>query len=234
MSRKHHKLQDKPLKLLSLVPSPEQKQSANPFEPSPFRMAMRRVAVKLEDWSEQFEAWCDRPSRPEAPQPLSLTHRVQKLLGWSGQTTSLTVREAAPVPERSWDIAMGEVIDRIRDRAGHMQRALMTQARELTEWMAQHTQATQHELNSLRAQVEAQDHQLENLNTQLQDLRALVSSQQKVLMYMGKELDAVQGNEDNVRALTVSPRRPGNRSKKASKSKRRAPAETGQAPYLNA
>lgn len=234
MLKKHHKLQDKPLKLLSLVPSAEQKQAANPFEPSRLRMAMRRVAVKLEDWSEQFETWCDRPSRPEPAEPLSLTHRVQKLLGWSGQSTSLTVRDTVSVPERGWDLMMGEVIDRIRDRAGHMQRALMAQARELKEWMAQHSQATQHELNNLRAQVVAQDHQLHNLNTQLQDLRALVSSQQQVLMYMGKELDAVQGNDANVRALPSSPRRSGNRSKKASKPKRHAPAETGQAPYLNA
>jgi hypothetical protein len=126
---------------------------------------------------------------------------------------------------------MGEVIFRIRDRAGHVQRALVAQARELREWMAHHSHTTQTELNNLRARVVSQDTQLEHLQTQLQDLRALVSSQQQVLVYMGKELDMVQQAGNQVKP--GSTRRPGNRSKKAAKSKRRPP-ETGQAPYLNA
>jgi hypothetical protein len=233
MTRKQHKLQVKPVKLLCLVPSEQQKQAPNPFEPSPMRLAMRKVAVALEDWTERFESWCDRKKPVEAAAPLSLTQRVQHLIGWSGASSkSVAVREQSVVPERGWESAMGDVIFRIRDRAGHVQRALMAQARELKEWMAHHSQATQAELNGLRSQVATQETQLEHLQTQLKDLRALVSSQQQVLVYMGKELDSVQGAKDQVKALPAS--RPANRSKKAAKSKRRAPAEAGQAPYLNA
>ena len=233
MTRKQHKLQVKPVKLLCFVPSEEQKRAPNPFEPSAIRLAMRKVAVALEDWTERFESWCDRKKPVEAAAPVSLMQRVQHLIGWSGTSSkSVAVREQSLVPERGWESAMGEVIFRIKDRAGHVQRALMAQARELKEWMAQHSQATQAELNGLRARVATQETQLEHLQTQLKDLRALVSSQQQVLVYMGKELDSVQGGKDQVKALSA--RRPANPSKKAAKSKRRAPAETGQAPYLNA
>jgi hypothetical protein len=233
MTRKEFKLQAKPVKLLCLVPSEEQKPAANPFEPSPIRLALRKVAITLENWTERFENWCDRKTNAEPRQPGSLMQRVHRLIGWSGSsTTDVAVREHALEPGRRWESAMGEVIIRIRDRAGHVQRALVAQARELKEWMAHHSQATQTELDGLRARVVAQETQLEYLHTQLQDLRALVSSQQQVLVYMGKELDTVQhaGNQ-----LKPSPaRRSGNRSnKKAAKSKRRPP-ETGQAPYLNA
>jgi chromosome segregation ATPase len=233
MTRKEHKLQVKPVKLLCLVPSQEQKQAPNPFEPSPIRLALRNTAIALENWTERFENWCDRRTEAETKQqPLSLTQRVQRLIGWSGaSTTSVAVREQSLEPARGWESAMGEVIFRIRDRAGHVQRALMAQAREVKEWMAHHSHTTQTELNSLRARVVIQETQLEHLQTQLQDLRALVSSQQQVLVYMGKELDTVQHAGGQLK--TVPARRSGNRPKKASKSKRRPP-ETGQAPYLNA
>lgn len=233
MTRKEHKLQVKPVKLLCLVPSEHQRQAPNPFEPSRVRLAVRKAAIALENWTERFENWCERGIQPEQAKPLSLTQRVQRLIGWSGaSTTSVAVREESLDPERGWESAMGEVIFRIRDRAGHVQRALMAQARELKEWMAHHSQATQNELNSLRARVVTQETQLEHLQTQLHDLRALVSSQQQVLVYMGKELDSLHQDDSGLKAAPS--RRPGNRSKKASKSKRRPPAETGQAPYLNA
>jgi hypothetical protein len=233
MTRKEHKLQVKPVKLICLVPSEDQKQAPNPFEPSTIRLTLRKAAVALENWTERFENWCDRETRTTNERPaVSLVQRVQKLIGWSGtSTTSVAVREQSLEPARGWESAMGEVIFRIRDRAGHVQRALMAQARELKEWMAHHSHTTQTELNGLRARVVAQETQLEHLQTQLQDLRALVSSQQHVLVYMGKELDTVQQAGGQVKA--GSARRPGNRPKKAAKSKRRPP-ETGQAPYLNA
>jgi uncharacterized coiled-coil protein SlyX len=107
----------------------------------------------------------------------------------------------------------------------------MAQAHELKEWMAHHTVSTQNELNSLHEQVVTQDAQLQQLHTQLQDLRALVSSQQRVLVYMGKELDTVQEDSSAHRSI---PRKVGGRSKKSGKAKRHAPAEATQTPYLNA
>jgi hypothetical protein len=235
MTRREHKLQVKPVKLICLVPSEDQKQAPNPFEPSPIRLTLRKAAIALENWTERFENWCDRETRTgenRAVPAVSFAQRVQKLIGWSSRsTTSVAVREQSLEPARGWESAMGEVIFRIRDRAGHVQRALVAQARELREWMAHHSHTTQTELNNLRARVVSQDTQLEHLQTQLQDLRALVSSQQQVLVYMGKELDMVQQAGNQVKP--GSTRRPGNRSKKAAKSKRRPP-ETGQAPYLNA
>ena len=235
MTRKQLKLQSKPLNLLSLVPSQEQKQGPNPFEPSRLRLAMRKVAVAMEDMTERFETWCE--SKP-GTQILSLPQRVQRWIGKSESTTT-----ALAVPDRSlmhssrWELSVGEVIFRLRDRAGHVQRTLMAQAHELKEWMAQHTLSTQNELNSLHEQVVTQNAQLQQLHAQVQDLRALVSSQQRVLVYMGKELDTVQEGPSAHRPLTS--RKSGGRSKKSVKAKQRAPrvpaeAPQAQTPYLNA
>lgn len=230
MTRKQLKLQSKPLNLLSLVPSQEQKQGSNPFEPSPLRLAMRKVAVAMEDMTERFEAWCE-PS-PGTP-TLSLAQRMQRWIGKSEPSTmALTIPDQSLVHPSRWDLSVGEVIFRLRDRAGHVQRALMAQAHELKEWMAHHTLSTQNELSSLREQVVTQDAQLQQLHTQLQDLRALVSSQQRVLVYMGKELDTVQ--EDPSARHPIPSRKAGGRSKKSLKAKRRAPTEAAQTPYLNA
>ncbi len=229
MTRKQLKLQSKPLNLLSLVPTHEQKQGPNPFEPSRLRLAMRKVAVAMEDMTERFEAWCE--PRPETP-TLPLAQRMQCWIGRSEpSTTALTIPDQSPVNSSRWELSVGEVIFRLRDRAGHVQRALMAQAHELKEWMAHHTVSTQNELNSLREQVVTQDAQLQQLHIQLQDLRALVSSQQRVLVYMGKELDTVQEDSSAHRSI---PRKAASRSKKAVKAKRRVPAESAQTPYLNA
>jgi hypothetical protein len=232
MTRKQLKLQSKPLNLLSLVPSQEQKQSTNPFEPSRFRLAMRKVAVALEDMTERFEAWCEQ--RPRTPAP-SLAQRIQ---GWIGKpepsTTALTLSDRSLAHSSRWELSVGEVIFRLRDRAGHVQRALVAQAHELKEWMTHHTLSTQNELNILREQVGTQDAQLQQLHSQVQDLRALVSSQQRVLVYMGRELDTVQEKSSSHPSLPS--RKAVGRSKKSVKAKRRAPVEAGQpqTPYLNA
>ncbi|MET0514862.1 MAG: hypothetical protein ABW047_05975 [Nitrospiraceae bacterium] len=230
MTRKQLKLQSKPVNLLCLVPSQEQKQHPNPFEPSRLRMAMRKVAVTMEDMTERFEAWCEpTPGMPT----LSLAQRMQRWIGKSEpSTTALSIRNEQMMHSPRWELSVAEVIFRIRDRAGHVQRALMAQAHELKGWMAHHTLSTQNELNSLREQVVTQDAQLQQLQTQLQDLRALVSSQQRVLVYMGKELDTVQQEASTHRANPS--RKAGGRSKKSAKAKRRTPADVTQIPYLNA
>jgi len=192
-------------------------------------MAMRKVAVTMEDMTERFEAWCEpTPGTPV----LSLAEWMQRWIGKpEPSTTAVTIRNEQPVHSSRWELAVGEVIFRLRDRAGHVQRALMAQVHELKGWMAHHTLSTQNELNSLREQVVTQDVQLQQLHAQLQDLRALVSSQQRVLVYIGKELDTVQAESSAHRSIPS--RKAGGRSKKSGKVKRRAPAEA-QTPYLNA
>jgi len=192
-------------------------------------MAMRKVAVTMEDMTERFEAWCEpTPGTPV----LSLAEWMQRWIGKpEPSTTAVTIRNEQPVHSSRWELAVGEVIFRLRDRAGHVQRALMAQVHELKGWMAHHTLSTQNELNSLREQVVTQDVQLQQLHAQLQDLRALVSSQQRVLVYIGKELDTVQAESSAHRSIPS--RKAGGRSKKSGKAKRRAPAEA-QTPYLNA
>ena len=224
----------KPIHLLTFVPTKgQQKSGANPFAPSPLRATISKVFVKLEDLTERFEDWCQYGSSEErAVQPLG-----QRLSKWLGAPVArhaedTSVDESGLVPVRGREGSVGEVIFRIRDRAGYVQRALMAQARELKEWVVQHTQSTQAELDQLREQVSTQQAQVENLTAQLQDLRDLVTSQQQVLMYMGKDMDMDQPSSLDL-SLVPSRSLPF-RDKKSPRERRDAAAEATKTPYLNA
>ncbi len=233
MTRKQQRLAEKPVNLLTLAPDKGEKGGVNPFAPSPLRATISKVFVKLEDLTERFEDWCQYgPSEERAVQPLG--QRVSK---WLGAPVARHAEEASQaecglVPARRWEGSVGEVIFRLRDRAGYVQRVLTAQARELKEWVMQQTQSTQAEVDQLREQVSIQQAQVEDLTAQLQDLRALVTSQQQVLMYMGKDMDLAQ--PPGLELSLVPPRSLPYRDKKSSRDRRDAAAEATQTPYLNA
>ncbi|MBX3236758.1 MAG: hypothetical protein KF814_11450 [Nitrospiraceae bacterium] len=233
MTKKQQRLAEKPIQLLTLAPSEGKTPGPNPLLPSPVRTAVRNVFVKLEDLTERFEDWCHHGrSEERALEPVG-----QRVRHWLGAlpdryNEGSLPQESALVPSRRWEGSVGEVIFRIRDRAGYVQRALMAQAREIKEWMVQHTQATQAELSDLRGQVAAQRTQVEQLTAQLQDLRAIVASQQQVLVYMGKELDTTQPTETD--GKSIAGRVVVSRGKSGSLDRREASADASQTPYINA
>ena len=235
MKRKQQRLAEKPVHLLTLAPDKGEKGAVNPFAPSPLRAAIGKVFVNLEDMTERFEDWCqygNSDGRTEQP----IGQRVSK---WLGAPVARHIEhevqaEHGLVPARRWDGAVGDLIFRLRDRAGFVQRALTAQARELKDWVIHHTQSTQAELHELREQVSTQKVQMEELSSQLQDLRALVSSQQQVLMYMGKDMEMAPPAE--LELSLVPPRALPYRERdlKPSRERRDASADASQIPYLNA
>jgi hypothetical protein len=82
------------------------------------------------------------------------------------------------------------------------------------------------ELDQLRAQVATQGHELNRLASQVMELRALTMSQEQVLLYMGKERDAMQMPIVQVEAMAS--KKMVSRSKKLSKTKRVAPSRAVQ------
>lgn len=234
MTKKQQRLAEKPIQLLTFVPSEGKKPGPNPLLPSPVRTAVRNVFVKLEDLTERFEDWCHHGRREER----ALVPVGQRVRQWLGAlpdryTDGSLPAESALVPSRRWEGSVGDVIFRIRDRAGYVQRALMAQAREIKEWMVQHSQSTQAELDDLRGQVAAQRSQVEQLTAQLQDLRALVSSQQRVLVYMGQELDTA--HPPDMDEKSIQGRMVASRGKAAGSLDRRDVAtDASQTPYINA
>lgn len=235
MKRKHQRLAEKPVHLLTLAPDKGEKGAVNPFAPSPLRAAIGKVFVKLEDMTERFEDWCQYGnSEDRTEQPIG--QRVSK---WLGAPVARHIEhqveaEHGLVPARRWDGAVGDLIFRLRDRAGFVQRALTAQARELKDWVIHHTQSTQAELHELREQVSTQKVQMEELSSQLQDLRALVSSQQQVLMYMGKDMEMAPPAE--LELSLVPPRALPYRERdlKPSRERHDASTDASQIPYLNA
>lgn len=232
MTRKQQRLAEKPVNLLTFAPDKGEKGGVNPFVPSPLRATIGKVFVKLEDLTERFEDWCQHgPSEERAVQPW-----VQRVSKWLGAPVARHAEEASQaecglVPVRRWDGSVGEMIFRLRDRAGSVQRVLTAQARELKAWVIQQTQSTQAEVDQLREQVCTQQAQVEDLTAQLQDLRALVTSQQQVLMYMGKDMDLIQPSEAE---LSLVPSRSLPYRDKESSRDRREVAEAARSPYLNA
>jgi uncharacterized coiled-coil protein SlyX len=233
MTRKQQRLAEKPVNLLTVAPDKAEKGGVNPFAPSPVRAAISKIFVKLEDLTERFEDWCQH-ERPEEHAVQPWGHRMSKWLGASvaRHAEEASQAECGLVPSRRWDGSVGDVIFRLRDRAGYVQRVLSAQARELKEWVLQQTQSTQGEVDQLREQVSNQQAQVEELAAQLQDLRALVTSQQQVLMYMGKDMDLAQ--PPALELSLVPPRTLPYRDKKTSRDRREAAAEATQTPYLNA
>ncbi|HAP41998.1 MAG: hypothetical protein R3B11_01530 [Nitrospira sp.] len=235
MNRKQQRLAEKPVHLLTLAPDKGEKGAVNPFAPSPLRAAIGKVFVKLEDMTERFEDWCQYGSSEDrTEQPLG--QRVSK---WLGAPVARHIEhevqaEHGLVPARRWDGAVGDLIFRLRDRAGFVQRALAAQARELKDWVIHHTQSTQAELHELREQVSTQKAQMEELSSQLQDLRALVSSQQQVLMYMGKDMEMAPPAELELSLVPPRPLPYRDREMKSSRDRREASAEASETPYLNA
>ncbi|MCS6317938.1 MAG: hypothetical protein H8K05_09245, partial [Nitrospira sp.] len=69
---------------------------------------------------------------------------------------------------------------------------------------------------------------------QLQDLRALVTSQQQVLMYMGKDMELAQPAELQLSFIPLRAISYRERDQSASRDRREASAEASQSPYLNA
>ncbi len=233
MTRKQQRLAEKPVQLLTFVPSDGKPAGPNPFAPSRLRTAVRNVFVKLEDMTERFEDWCHHGrSEERALQPVG--QRVRQWLGALPERYNdpNNANGTALVPSRRWEGSVGEVIFRIRDRAGYVQRALMAQARELKEWMVQYTQSTQAELDHLREEVASQRSQVEQLTAQLQELRALVSSQQQVLVYIGQELDG--GHPPGAEGPSLQARLATSRSKSAAADRRDASSDPAQTSYINA
>ena len=235
MTRKQQRLAEKPVHLLTLAPDTGEKGAVNPFAPSPLRAAIGKVFVKLEDMTERFEDWCQYGSSADrTEQPLG-----QRVSQWLGAPVARHIEhqveaEHGLVPARRWDGAVGDLIFRLRDRAGFVQRALTAQARELKDWVIQHTQSTQAELHELREQVSTQQAQMEDLTAQLQDLRALVTSQQQVLMYMGKDMEMAPPAELELSLVPPRSLPYRDRDKKPSRDRRDVSAEASQIPYLNA
>ncbi len=234
MKRKQQRLSEKPIHLLTFSPDNSETGGVNPFAPSPLRASIGKVFVKLEDLTERFEDWCQYGRSEERAVVQPLGQRLSKWLGApvARHAEEATEAETGLVPTRRWEGSVGEVIFRIRDRAGFMQRALTAQARELKEWVIQHTRSTQAEVDQLREQVSVQQVQVEELTAQLQDLRALVTSQQQVLMYMGKDMDLAQPAELSLVPPRALPYR--EREKKTARDRRETAAEASQTPYLNA
>lgn len=84
------------------------------------------------------------------------------------------------------------------------------------------------ELDQLRAQVANQGHELHRLASQVMELRALTMSQEQVLLYMGKEQDAMQMPIVQVEAMAS--KKMVSRSKKLSKTKQVAPSRAVRRP----
>ncbi|MGB4994901.1 MAG: hypothetical protein WBO50_07045, partial [Nitrospira sp.] len=119
MKRKQQRLAEKPIHLLTFAPDKSEKGGVNPFAPSPLRATISKVFVKLEDMTERFEDWCQYGrSEERAVQPLG--QRVSK---WLGAPVARHAEQAAEaetglVPARRWEGSVGDVIFRLRDRAG--------------------------------------------------------------------------------------------------------------------
>lgn len=86
------------------------------------------------------------------------------------------------------------------------------------------------EVHALRNQLSAHQHELAQVTTQMGELKALVLSQQQVLLHLGKELEAAEKRA--AAQDRVSPRRTRNKTTKSVKSKKPESPKPPLQPHL--
>ena len=222
---------DDPVNLIQILPSKGKVATPNSFRPSLSRFALeagatvaRSLAHVLMLWSKslrvvtvdldhQVQDLRQRVDRRAARMAISL-HRARR---WFTRTAS----DAKDWGKRTWY----EMRTPVYPSAPALAISSNTN-RELVPVIQRALPEVTSELDQLHAQVATQGQELNRLASQVMELRALTMSQEQVLLYLGKELDAMQ--MPVVRVEAAVSKKMVSRGKKPTKTKRVAPSRAVQ------
>ena len=224
---------DDPVNLIQILPSKGRVATPNPFRPSFSRFTLEAGATVARSLAHVLTLW----SKSLRVVIVDLDHQVQDLrqridrrAAW--MATSLqrarrwfirTAGDAKDWGTRTWH----EMRTPVYPPAPSIATSSHTN-RELVSVIQCASPEVTSELDQLHAQVATQGQELHRLTSQVMELRALTMSQEQVLLYLGKELDAMQ--MPVVRVEAVAPKKMVSRGKKPTKTKRAAPSRTAQKP----
>lgn len=196
------KLTDAPVKLIHILPSDGGAPTVNPLLPSR-RMKLAGIVRRLADRMRGGRERWNGGTRSV----MARGSRMLGLVGMQGGRSAAWVRAAAGRASAATCRAVSQTWKTVRPAmavswTGAIRGVRAVRPAALGLLRAAHSRSgvrdlanaeTAHELHALRCEVAAQQAELQRTTAHLADLRALVMSQQQVLLYMGKEMDALQG-----------------------------------------
>ncbi len=226
------KLTDAPVKVIHILPSEGDGPTANPLLASRrrrFAALVRRVA---EWWNQRAQFVLVKSSRMlviaggQGDRCVKYVAVVVRKGGAAtGRIASRTSVAVYPVMAKLWTsaarvfCAAGEAFV---SHLGDFRRRRQRHQRNMPVLTYGGSMDPAKELHVLQREVTAQQADLQRMTAHLADLRALVMSQQQVLLYMGKEMDALQGPA--AASLPVEKPRGGRKKKKGERTRETAPA----------
>lgn len=218
---------DDPVYRIQILPSKGKVATRNPPQPSFSRFALeagatvvRTLAHVLMLWSKSLRVVTVDVDR----QAQDLRHWVDQGAAWvaaslrrAGRWIARIIKDAKDWGKQTWH-EMRTPVYPLRPAVEPSNNT----SRELVSVIQCATPEGTRELDQLRAHVATQEQGLSRLTSQVMELRALAMSQQQVLLYLGKELDAMQLPVVRVEADPL--KKIARRAKKSAKAKRVTPS----------
>lgn len=222
-----------PVNLIQILPSKEKNSMSNPLIPSVTRLLLEATAAGIRGLAELATRGTKRIQIAAADLMRSTRELMEKGNQWVGWVIvrSRRIRHGlAQVGAKSkqWMAAVWVRACARISKALHEVTKPRPQHRKLVAMMRNEPQG---EVANLRAQLLAQQQELAQVASQMMQLKALTMSQEQVLLYLGKELDAMQMPVGRVEA--VAPKKNVSRVKKSAKAKRVAPSQPAQKPSIS-
>lgn len=224
-----------PVNLIQILPSQGKVSTPNPLKPSVTRLLLEATAAGIRGLAEMVTRGGRRLRIAVVDLARSTRELAQQGYQWIGWMTLRSRRIGQDLARvgaraRQWIAA-------VQDRfCAQISQSL--DRRRVTEQSLEHHKPApvvknkhQNDVASLRAQLLAQQQELAHITSQMMELKALTMSQEQVLLYLGKELDAMQ--MPVVRVEATAPKKNASRAKKSAKSKRVAPSRAAQKPSIS-
>lgn len=230
MSRRYN---EEPVNLIQILPSKEKDSMQNPLKPSITCLLLEATAAGVRGLAELITRGGRRMQLVVGDLSRSIREFSEQGNQWMGWVTLRSRRLGQGlarfgVKAKQW---IAVVWDRVGTQTSRLIHEVMARGPEHQKPVSGAQNAPNDELASLRAQLLAQQQELAQVTSQLMELKALAMSQEQVLLYLGKELDAMQ--MPVVPAAAVAPKKSPNRGKKSAKAKRATSSRTAQKPSIS-
>ncbi len=213
---------DDPVNLIQILPSRGKVTTSNPLRPSFSRFALEAGATVARSLAHVLMLWSKslRVVRVDVDRQVKdLRQGVDRGVAWVAASLRRARRwiahstnDAKDWGKRTWH----EMRTPVYPPAPAVEPSSNTN-RGLVSVIQCATPEVTSELGQLRAHVVTQEQDLARLTSQVMELRALAMSQQQVLLYLGKELDAMQMPVVRVEAVPL--KKIARRAKKSAKAK---------------
>lgn len=220
---------EEPVNLIQILPSQEKTRTPNPLQPSVTRVALEGIAAGARGLAEMT-------ARAGRRLQVAMTDLARGTQEYGRQTSQwvgrgvLQSRRLRQHLKRSGLNAMqwlAAMLVKLRAQASRTKAQAKHVVRQ--EFVQGRRNESRDEVASLKTQLLVQQQELTQVTSQMMELKALVMSQEQVLIYLGKELDTM--HMPVAPPQSIAPKKV-SKPKKSAKAKRVAPPQAAQKPSV--